>query len=66
VVKLLQWADHARLVLPGDMGIDHRCLYVRVPEQFLDGSDIVTGLDQMGCKTVSQRMNSCPLAHFQV
>ena len=47
------------------MGVDHRRFQVRVPEQFLDGPDIVTSLYQMGGETVSQRMDRCRLGHSE-
>ena len=50
--EFFQGADHPHLVFLGDMGVDHRCLYVRMSEQLLDGPDITTGLDQVGSKAV--------------
>ena len=50
--EFFQGADHPYLVFLGDMGVDHRGLYVRMPEQLLHGPDIVAGLDQVGGETV--------------
>ena len=40
------------------MGIDHRSLYVRVAEQFLNGPDVITVLKQVGRERVPQRMTA--------
>lgn len=38
------------------MGINHRRPHIRVSEQFLNGTDIVIGLQEMGSKTVAEGM----------
>jgi len=38
------------------MCVDHGRLDVRVSEQFLHGSNVITPFEQMRCKTVAQRM----------
>jgi len=58
-------AAHPALIPHGHMSINHRCLYIRMPQQFLDCSDIVAVFKKMCRKAVSQRMrrshlvNSC-------
>ncbi len=39
-----------------DVGVDHRRPHVLVPQQFLNGPDVVPGLEQMGGKGVPQSM----------
>ena len=38
------------------MGIDHRGADILVPEQFLDGPDVVTVLKEMGPERMAERM----------
>ncbi len=40
------------------MGIDHGGLHVAVPEEFLDGADIVTLFQQMGGKAVPDALGA--------
>ena len=44
------------------MGIDLRCLEIRMPQQLLDGPDITTRLQQVGCIGVPQAMAPGPFA----
>ena len=39
------------------VGIDLGALNIRVPEHFLQGSQIDPAAEQMGCKTMPQRMD---------
>jgi len=40
------------------MGIDHRCTHVLVPQEFLHRTDIVAVLQEMGRKTMSERIST--------
>jgi hypothetical protein len=40
---LVEWAANSFCTTIQDMGIDHRGLHVLMPEQFLDGANIVSG-----------------------
>ena len=59
--ELVEWAPDASAPLVEDMRIDHGRAHVAVPEQFLDGSDVVPGFEQMGRKAVSQRILTLPM-----
>src|SRR6478672_10380798 len=39
-----------------DVRVDHRGADVAMPEQLLDGPDVVAGFEQMGGEAVAQRM----------
>ena len=47
VSNVIKRTDDTAPAAVQDMSVDHRCLDVAVAEQFLDGADIVTGLQQM-------------------
>ena len=38
------------------MGIDHGCSYIAMPQQLLNRTDIVIGLQKMACETVTEGM----------
>lgn len=44
------------------MGIDHRGLHVAVPQQFLDGADVLATLQQVSRKQVAERVTAGRLA----
>ena len=59
---------HIRRTPDGDtrfvhhVSIDHRCLNILVPQQILHRPDVRTGLKQVSCKAVTQRMRNCILS----
>jgi hypothetical protein len=50
----IQRAAHRQAAALQDVGVDHRRPHVLVPQQFLDGPDVVPGLEQVGGKGVPQ------------
>lgn len=48
----IQGTYHAKLILVYNMGIDHCCLETRMPQKFLDRSDIMATFQQMSGKTM--------------
>jgi hypothetical protein len=50
----IQRAAHRPAAAFQDVGVDHGGADVFMPEEFLDGADIIAGLEQMGCKGVAQ------------
>ena len=64
VLKIARWAvrqlppgrstiertDDAMTSTVENMGIDHCCTDVFVPKQFLNGADVIAGLQKMSCK----------------
>jgi len=51
------------LALDG-VGVNHRCPYIAVSQQFLNRTNIVIGLQQMAGKTVTKGMARGPLRNF--
>ena len=47
------------------VGIDHRRRHILVPEQFLDGADVVSRLKQLCREAVPQYMGTDPLDPFR-
>jgi hypothetical protein len=47
------------------MSVDRSGLHVFVSEQFLDSADIVSILEKMGCKGVTERMRGNGLIYFR-
>jgi hypothetical protein len=45
------------------MGVDHRCLNVGMPEQFLNRAQIRAALQQVGGETVPQGMYGYPFGN---
>ena len=45
------------------MGIDHGCLDIIVPEQLLNGSDVVAAFQEMSREGVAKGMYRCPLCY---
>ena len=54
---LVERAFHAKNVFAGDMGVNHCCLQVAVPEELLNGSYVVAILEKMGCEAMPEGMN---------
>jgi hypothetical protein len=54
LTHLIQWTADAFFTPIQDMGIDHGSRDVRVPEQFLDGADIVAVFQKVGGKRVAE------------
>jgi len=50
----IQRAAHRQTAALENVGVDHRRPHVLVPQQFLDGPDVVPGLEQVGGKGVPQ------------
>jgi len=48
------------------MGVDRGRLYIRVPEKLLDGPDIITRLDQVSGKAVTQRVDRRMFHHAKI
>jgi hypothetical protein len=46
----IERAYHPHLVFHEDMGVYHRRIDIPMPKQFLDGSDIIAGFNQVGCE----------------
>ena len=58
-LRASQLISRARDRDPGaiqNMGIDHGCGYIGVPEQFLHRSNVVTRFKQMSSERVSERV----------
>ena len=51
---LVEWATNGFRTTIQDMGIDHGSLHVLMPEQFLHGSNIVSGFQQLHGKRVAE------------
>ena len=47
------------------MRVDLRGLYILVAQQFLDGADIVTVIEQVGSEGMAERMTADRLGHAQ-
>ena len=56
--RALQWAQYSRTRTAQHMGMDHRGRHVGMPEQLLHGANVVVGLQQVGGKTMPQRMTA--------
>ena len=52
----VQRAGGAARAAVDDVGVDHRCRHVGMPQQFLHGADVRSGLEQVGGKAVSERV----------
>ena len=48
VLHPIQRTDHTATTDLQHMGVNHRRLYISVPEQFLHGADVVAGLQHLG------------------
>ncbi len=48
----IQWASDTKDIFRGDMRVDHRRLEIPVPQQFLDGPDVIAPFKQMRGKAV--------------
>ena len=53
------WADDAHWPALEHVGIDHGGIEIRVPHEFLNGSDILPALKQMGCERMAKRVATC-------
>jgi len=53
----IQRASKAQPVFACNMRVDHCGLNIGVAEQFLDGSDIISVFQKMGCKAVPKSVN---------
>ena len=51
-LKQLGWSDDTHRAPLEDMDVDHPGVDVRVTHQILNGSDVLLGLQQMGCKRI--------------
>ena len=49
-----------------NVGVDHGCFGVRVPQQFLDGPDIVATFQQVCREAVPKGVAGDPLAQFSL
>jgi len=47
-----------------EMGIDHRCAYVLMPEQLLNRPDVVAGFNQMSGKGMPEGVATGRLRHL--
>ena len=56
---VIEWAPNAETGAVTDVGINHRGGNIFVPEEFLNGPDIITILQQMRSKTVPESMTAC-------
>jgi len=54
MVKLIQRAADGETALIKNMRIDHGRLDIGVPQKLLHGTNVVTGLEQMGGKAVAE------------
>ncbi len=52
----VEGASNAEAAAVQYVGVDHGRGYVAVAEEFLDGSDVVAGLEQVGGEGVSERV----------
>ena len=59
--ELVERAPDAPPALVQDVGIDHGRTHVAMPEQLLDRSDVVPGLEQMRREAVPQRILTLPM-----
>ena len=57
VCGVIQRASNIKDILPGDVGINHGCLKILMSEEFLDRSNVITLLQKVGGKAVSERMD---------
>lgn len=62
-LQSIQGAGHPMTTAPQYMGVNHRGGDIGVPQEFLDGPDIMAAFQQMGSKTVAQGMTVDPLRH---
>ena len=54
--RLIQWAANGHATSVEDMGVNHRCFHVLVPEQLLHRANVVAAFEQVGGKTVAEGM----------
>ena len=59
--ELVERAPDTSPALVQDVGINHGRTHIAMPEQFLDRSDVVPGLEQMGREAVPQRILTLPM-----
>lgn len=52
----VEWAADGAVASLKDVGVNHRRLDIFVPQQFLDRSDVVTGLEQVSGERVTKGM----------
>jgi len=48
------------------MGINHRRFQIAVPQQILNGANIIVRLQQVGCKAVPECMRRCLLGDLRL
>ena len=53
-LQSVQRAAHPTAALVQDVRVNHGRLHALVAEQFLDGADVVSILEQMGCEGMAQ------------
>jgi hypothetical protein len=51
---LIQWAADGKPPAIEDVGVDHGSLHVFVPQQLLDGANVVTGFQEVGGEGVAE------------
>ena len=56
VRQCIQWTAYGGTADFQHMRVDHRGRHVGVAQQILNRTDIATGLQQVGCETVAQRV----------
>ena len=52
--SLIEWTAYAERTFVEDMGVDLGSLYIFMPKQFLNGTDIVASLKQMGGRAMAE------------
>ena len=60
----IQGAPHAERAAVEDVGVDHGGGDVAVAEEFLDGADVVAGLEQVRSKAVAKAVAGCALGEL--
>jgi hypothetical protein len=60
----IQGAVHGQAAALEDVGVDHGGAYVLVAEEFLDGADVVTGLEKVGSEGVTEGVAGDALLDF--
>lgn len=66
VVSDIQRTAHAHAILPGDVGVDHGALNACMAQQQLNGSKVPPAFQQVGGKTVPQRVDRYSLVHAYI
>ena len=59
-LQAVEWADHRAGTAIQYVSVDHRCLYVPMPEKLLDGAYVVTVLEKMRGERVTERVTRDP------